>query len=376
MQYVDGGTLENRLTGRPMDWLRVVALVIPVCEALHYAHQHGIIHRDVKPSNILMPQEDWPVLADFGLVKRSNEEKGLTLSGTFLGTPSYIAPEQARDLSIDARADMYALGVIMFQMITGKLPFDYETPNRILLAHVMDLPPNPRDLNPACPPELAEIILKTLSKSPDDRYADMQELVVALKTVATPVQLETSTESASPTKLTADLAVPASEVPEISGGAGGFFRRLFGRENTEAARDDGSITRPQEEIAIDNDGFDDEDDYTVNLDLNEITASAQLILVGKNATIALPNKPALVLGRTYGKSVADIDLEPYGASKSGVSRHHARLLRQGEEWLIEDLNSLNGTFVNDRQIKAGRLVKLRDGDRIRLSHLKLVIAFV
>jgi serine/threonine protein kinase len=316
------------------------------------------------------------VLADFGLVKRSNEEKGLTLSGTFMGTPSYIAPEQARDLPIDARADLYALGVIMFQMITGKLPFDYETPNRILLAHVMDPPPNPRDLNPACPPELAEIILKTLSKSPDDRYVDMQELVVALRTVATPVQLETFAESASPTELTADLAVPASEVPEISGGVEGFFKRLFGRENTEAARDDGSITRPQEEIAIDNDGFDDEDDYTVNLDLNEITASAQLIIAGKNATIALPNKPALVLGRTYGRSVADIDLEPYGASKSGVSRHHARLLRQGEAWLIEDLNSLNGTFVNDKQIKAGRPVKLRDGDRIRLSHLKLVIAFV
>ena len=375
MEYVDGGTLENRLTGRPMDWSRVVTLIIPVCEALHYAHQHGIIHRDVKPSNILMPQEDWPVLADFGLVKRSNEEKGLTLSGTFMGTPSYIAPEQARDLLVDARADMYALGVIMFQMITGKLPFDYETPNRILLAHVMDPPPNPRDLNPACPPELAEIILKTLSKSPDDRYADMQELVVALRTVAATMQPETSAESALPTELTAELAVPTSGSPEISGGVGGFFKRLFGQQNTEAAQDDGSITKPQEQLAID-DGFDDEDDHTVNLDLNEITASAQLIVVGKTATIVLPNKPALVLGRTYGKSVADIDLEPYGASKAGVSRHHARLLRQGEDWLIEDLNSLNGTFINDKQIKAGHPEKLRDGDRIRLSHLKLIIAFV
>jgi len=368
MEYVDGGTLEDRLTGQPLDWRYAVELIIPVAEALHYAHSNGIIHRDVKPSNILMPQDDWPVLADFGLVKHREDESGLTLSGTFMGTASYIAPEQARDVDVDYRADLYALGVVLFEMVTGELPFDYENPNKVLLAHVKDDPPNPIDLNPDCPPALADVILKTLEKSPDDRYADMQALVLALKEVLAappPAQPEP-----------AAVEKEAEPEPEEPSGISGFFKKLFGRKKDEPKKPVGSKTAPQEQLAVESDDdYDDaEMDSTIQLNLGSADkkSAPRVVIKEKNATIILPDKNEVIIGRTYGNSTADVNLEPHEASKYGVSRRHARLLRQGEQWLIEDLNSLNGTFVNNKQIKPGQPVALNEGDQIRLSHMNLI----
>ncbi len=362
MEYVPGGTLEDRLNGQPLEWRRMVELTIPVAEALAYAHSHGIIHRDVKPSNILMPQDDWPVLADFGLVKRSEDEKGLTMSGMFMGTPSYIAPEQARDAGVDFRADMYSLGVIMFEMITGRLPFDYENPNKILLAHVMDPPPRPTDLNPNCPPELEAIILKSLAKNPDDRYADVPALIMALRELLhQPAEVEPVAEP-----LAAPEPAPIAEAPTSA--LGRFFSRWFGGKKGD---DPASKTAPQAQLAIEDE--DDELDQTIQLNLGDVDQpTPRLALPGRDAVLQLPAKDRVIVGRTYGSSHADIDLEPYEASKYGVSRQHARLTRNGETWSIDDLNSLNGTFVNDKKLKAGQPVQLKDGDRIRLSQFHLV----
>ncbi len=373
MEYVKGGTLEDRFDGNPMDWKQAIELTIPIAEALHYAHQQGIIHRDIKPSNVLMPQDDWPVLADFGLVKRSDEEQGLTRTGTFMGTPSYIAPEQARDVKVDHRADMYSLGVMLFEMVSGRLPFDYENPNKILLAHVMDPPPSPRELNPNCPQALEDVILKTLSKSADDRYADMQELVNVLKAVRY-----------APAPTVADSAqtiVPAKkevkEEPKESGGFFSSFKKLFGKKKAEKPKSDedtGSKTSPRPQVDVSPVEFEDEFEGTIQLDLGPPSAQAgpRLILQETNTPIEAPDKDTLTIGRTYRNTVVDIDLEPYDASKYGVSRQHARLLKRGDLWLLEDLNSLNGTFVNNAEVKPGNPVVLKDGDAIRLSHMSFV----
>ena len=373
MEYVAGGTLEDRLEklgGEPLPWRQAVELIIPIADALGYAHAHGIIHRDVKPSNILMPQEDWPVLADFGLVKRFDEEVGLTQAGMFIGTPGYVAPEQARDTEVDFRADMYALGIILFELVTGRLPFDHANPQKILLAHVMEEPPRPGSLNPNLPAALETVILKTLKKNPKERYADMGELIGALKAV-----LEAD-ETAPIVAAVAGIKEPtATAAPEK---AQSWFSRLLdkllGRSNpAQSEKAASSRTELQPQLANtedwDDDGPGDEMFQTVRLTAGP---PAQLVLADKGVSLNLPNRPALVIGRTYGDAIVDIDLEPYEASKWGVSRQHARLTRQNGQWLLDDLNSLNGTFVNGKPVKHGSAVPLKNGDKIRLSQMTLV----
>ena len=317
-----------------------------------------------------MQQEDWPVLADFGLVKRSSDEKGLTLSGTFLGTANYIAPEQARDVELDARADMYSLGVVLFEMVTGELPFDYENPNKVLLAHVMDPPPNPHDLNPDCPPPLSDAILKCMEKSPDNRYPAMKDMAQALQEMLD----EHVSSTTHPVPVVQDTEAPQ---PEQSSGIGGFFKKLFGRKQEKPVPkkhpEITSKTAPREQLSVEADD-DDLDDETLQLNLNDAAGSAvkpRLIIRDKNITLTLPPKNEIIIGRTFSTSLADVNLEPHDASKFGVSRRHARIMRQGDRWLIEDLNSLNGTFVNGKSVRAGRPVELKEGDLIRLSYMNL-----
>lgn len=364
MEYIAGGTLEDRLKGEPMDWKRVINLIVPIAEALHYAHSHGVVHRDVKPSNILMPQEDWPVLADFGLVKQSDEQEGLTLTGTFMGTPNYISPEQARDLPITPRADMYSLGVVMFEMIAGRLPFSYKVSNKILLAHVMEDPPLPSTFNPDCPPALEEIILKTLKKSPDERYPSMQEMIDALKALLHAPALQGEipvSELDSPVEPSiATEEIPESEIRSL----GRLFtpiRKFFGRETAELPNST-SQSKPGT----------DSDDNTLRLGGDRPAVKAplpKLVWEAKKLTIEFPEGQRLVVGRTHGSNVVDINLDAHEGSKFGVSRSHARFLKRGNSWFLEDLHSLNGTFVNDVRLQPGQPVALKGGDMVRFSHM-------
>lgn len=327
MELVEQGTLKDYLKDEPMDWAKAVRMVIPVAEALHYAHQQGLIHRDVKPSNILLPQEDWPLMADFGLVKVPDAEQVLTATGMIMGTPAYMAPEQASGEAIDHRVDMYALGVILFRMLTGRMPFDYENPHLLMMAHLSEPPPAPRRLNPACPPELESIILTALKKVPDERYPDMQIMANALKYV-----LNASTMAVS-------WAAPAANEP--------------------SERPSGTI-----ELASDRSQA-------------PVEPMARILLSAQNVLIDLlaPPETGLIIGRTHGKAQADIDLGPYDAADAGISRQHARLLRQETNWLIEDLNSRNGTYVNNVRLTPGAPRPLKDGDIIRCSHMSFVFLY-
>jgi eukaryotic-like serine/threonine-protein kinase len=173
----------------PMPAERVVYLMRQVCDALAEAHSHGLVHRDIKPANIFCAYRggmfDVAKLLDFGLAKPMDnmQEAGLTQEGTITGSPLFMSPEQATGHVVDERSDIYSLGAVMYLMATGRPPFDYQQPIKILIAHASETPTSPREINPSIPIELEEIIMRCLEKQPEDRFQDVATLEEQLEQV-------------------------------------------------------------------------------------------------------------------------------------------------------------------------------------------------
>ncbi len=180
MEYVRGRDLREilRREGKmPAD--RAVGLAREICEGLAEAHALGVVHRDLKPGNVVIDEQGRPRIMDFGIA-RAPGDPGLTETGALVGTPDYISPEQAEGREADARSDLYALGAMLFEMVTGRTVFEGRTPVSVALKHKTEPPPDPRILDPGIPGELGAIILKCLAKDPADRYADARALADAL----------------------------------------------------------------------------------------------------------------------------------------------------------------------------------------------------
>ncbi len=183
MEFVEGGSLAQKMTGTPQPARQAAALVADVAEAVEVAHQKGIIHRDLKPGNILLAPDGTPKLTDFGLARRLQGDGGLTLSGAAVGTPSYMAPEQAqgrKDL-IGPATDIYSLGALLYDLLTGRPPFRAESGAATLQQVVADDPVPPARLNPRVPRDLETICLKCLNKEPPRRYASARALADDLR---------------------------------------------------------------------------------------------------------------------------------------------------------------------------------------------------
>lgn len=184
MEYLPGGTLAQQLIGKPFPFDAALSVLERVAGALDYAHKHQLVHRDVKPANILFDDEGHPVLVDFGLVK-SLLESGYTVEGTTLGTPRYMAPEQAQPGSaIGAWTDVYALGIVAFEMLTGRAPFEADTPLAVLRAQVDTPPPDPRAFNPSLGPDVGVVVLKAINKLPAERLQSAGEFAHMLRQAA------------------------------------------------------------------------------------------------------------------------------------------------------------------------------------------------
>jgi tetratricopeptide (TPR) repeat protein len=183
MEFVEGGNLAEQIQGVPQPARQAAALVATLAEAIHVAHQSGIVHRDLKPSNILLTREGTPKVTDFGLARRFEDNGGLTLSGVPMGTPRYMAPEQARGdrKAIGPAADVYALGAILYEFLTGRPPFCADTSAATLQQVLTDEPVPPARLNPQVPRDLATICLRCLHKEPQRRYASAAALADDLR---------------------------------------------------------------------------------------------------------------------------------------------------------------------------------------------------
>lgn len=213
MQYVDPAvSLNDYIANGPLALTKSLHLVSRVLDALEYAHSHGVIHRDIKPSNILMSRDDWPLLADFGIAKMLDDSQQLTPVGQVIGTASYMAPEVTQSHSVDARSDIYSIGIVLYEMMTGRVPFDGASAIGVLMKHVNEPLPPPSSINPLIPPLIEAIVGRALDKDPAKRYQSAADMGVAIRTAL--VQIERSTRQISVTRPTPVLT-PALQPPSV-----------------------------------------------------------------------------------------------------------------------------------------------------------------
>jgi serine/threonine protein kinase len=187
MPFVETGTLARLLAQGPLPLPRISQVVSQVASALDYAHAKGVVHRDVKPSNVLLDQPGNCLLTDFGIAKMVEGTTSYTQTGAIVGTPAYMSPEQIRGEKLDGRSDIYSLGIILYEMATGRTPFRAETPPAIFVKHLLDPLPPPHLYNANLPESVERVILKALSKDRKDRFQTAGEMAAALSTaVAAP----------------------------------------------------------------------------------------------------------------------------------------------------------------------------------------------
>jgi len=222
MEYISGGSLKDKI-GQPMDWSQAARLLAPVARALHYAHQQSIIHRDLKPANLLITQSGDLMLSDFGIAKLVDSEVSsqLTASGESIGTPAYMAPEQGLGKPVDPRSDVYSLGIVFYELVTGHSPFDGDTPVAVMLKHITEPLPSPREFVPQIPLFVEQVLLTALAKEPDQRYADMAAFAEDLGRISIGMETERSAGhrpaavASAPTRQSAPPTHPPQSRPSV-----------------------------------------------------------------------------------------------------------------------------------------------------------------
>jgi serine/threonine-protein kinase len=221
MQFVVGDTLKHE-RGQQFNFADALRLLLPITRALAYAHQRGIVHRDIKPSNVLIAEGNWPLLADFGLAQMAEGSEKLTASGVGMGTPSYMSPEQGQGEKVDHRTDIYSLGIMLYELVTGDVPFRADTPMAVVIKHISAPMPPPRQVNPNIPDDLEALILKATAKSPADRFQSADEMALAMERVLNNLAAQPAAAKLPPPTFAATQRVasaPAETTTELHVGA-------------------------------------------------------------------------------------------------------------------------------------------------------------
>jgi serine/threonine-protein kinase len=223
MKFIQGRSLESVMREEERLPTDVVQTILSqVGSALDYADRNGVIHRDVKPGNVMLDEEGWAVVTDFGIAK-AVEAEGLTMTGAAIGTPSYMSPEQCAGLDITGAADQYSLGVVAYEMLSGKLPFEGESPMTVMYCHTHEPPPPILSVWPECPPDLADAVMRMLEKKPKNRWPSVEAAVEAIAAIrpvnesAVRTRMITMVKRASNQSLLAQFQTPRTPMPSSAG---------------------------------------------------------------------------------------------------------------------------------------------------------------
>jgi len=366
MEYIDGLTLEELIYSRgKLSLDRALTIAIQVAETAHFIHEQGFVRNDLKPSNIMLTAAGKVCMLDFGISKSAeigpqHSSRLDTQTGMIVGTPLFMAPEQFERHKVDARSDIYSLGMVLYQMLTGVYPFEYADLPGIVNAHLHQVPSPPSNLS-GLPRTIDQVVLRCLEKDPDDRYQSMEKLHEALKSIGIDL---------SQVDLRSLVSVVREEVREI-----GKREGVPTLVPLAARRGSGSL---REKTAP-------EIRKTGALQTEKVAIGSEVELVWLTGTspefdevAEPPGLPSIVLlnqstatrpyylsegSNTFGRSIDNDILLP----DQKVSRHHGAFIIEQTNCLVEDFNSLGGTFVNGERIVTARL--LRHDDQIKIGEL-------
>ena len=377
MEYVDGGTLKDRLKQRPCTVPEAVDFVIQAAEGLGCAHSHGIVHRDVKPANMLLRKDGHLLLSDFGIAKILEGTTHLTRVGTGIGTPQYMSPEQGTGQPVDRRSDIYSLGIVLYHALTGRVPFTADSPLSITVKHLNDPLPVENLRVVGVPQPIEQVLLKMTAKAPADRYQTTDALIEALTRALTASQLtlprwrtglQPIESPASPADQQGPFSVPLSS-PD--GGLGRVSQPLVA--NSQPMLRASMVTVPcfrcgaanqSDRLFCTTCGYELSDKWAAYDHYkapNGHPVWARLTL--QNGQMAgrsyLFHQVVTTIGRTNGNDLI--------ISGRTVSRRHARLWFEGGRWFLADLNSANGTLINNMRLQPNQAVPLNDSDVINFG---------
>ncbi|GHO42536.1 protein kinase domain-containing protein [Ktedonospora formicarum] len=359
MECVDGGTLKDRLKG-PIPVTEAADFIIQAAEGLDCAHRNGIVHRDVKPANMLLRKDGHLLLSDFGIAKILEGTTNLTRVGTGIGTPQYMSPEQGTGQAVDRRSDIYSLGIVFFHCLTGRVPFAAENPLSVTLKHVNDPLPVERLSAENVPPSIIQIITKMAAKQPVDRYQSADVFIGALTSALTAANLSMPRPwrvmgGSSPSH--DQIPVPVQPLPPTSSPdlnmAGGQQMITCFRCGAQNPRSRLFCTSCGDDLSNKRAALDRYTDGSGRPVLARLT-----IQNGPMAQRSFRfHQDVTTIGRTNG-----CDLVISGRT---VSRRHARLWFAEGRWFLADLGSVNGTMLNNVRIQ--QPVALNDGDVIHFG---------
>ncbi len=227
MEYLEGRSLKQLIREEaPLDPLRTIDITMQILKAARFAHRRGVIHRDLKPHNVIIDDSDGAKVTDFGIARAGASD--MTETGSIMGTAQYLSPEQAQGHAVSERSDLYSVGVVMYEMLTARVPFDAESAVTIALKHVSEAPVPPREINPAIPRPLEQVVLWALNKNPADRPADADEFMRVLEQVreaivaGTPGQVTAKMAAIAAGAVGTAGAVPTAVLPAGMGALAGY----------------------------------------------------------------------------------------------------------------------------------------------------------
>jgi serine/threonine protein kinase len=341
LEHLRGHTLEEVINGGPLPWREALRITSRLADALSHAHEHGIVHRDIKPANVMIikrgDKRGEPKIMDFGVAKLDSSK--LTSAGDVLGSPGYMAPEQAMEARADARSDLFSLGTVLYEALTGRRAFGVGSFSEIMMRLAYEHPAPPSSINGDVPPAVDAIVAQAMAKNPDQRYASADQLVEDIEDALADRLPRHTPLPQTEDSLGATTAPPPQSHPSSRGVTATLPAAPGDPRGGPTGLPRGPLSLPA-----------------------QAQVSLRLLSGPKEGAEHVLRHASLLIGREGGESGAAIEL-PEGQ----ISRMHAMVEARGDRFVLRDLDSKNGTFVGEMRVKE---VEIHHGSEFQIGNTR------